>query len=631
MTIKTLFSSFCALAIAMAACPSCDAKEQGKGTSNGNSGGGVNVEKITLIPFMELNQGSSATNSHADEQGRTHLMKMYSSRYEFGEKDYAKWPFYPRIRKMANGEYILIWQQSNSAGTSNGTDVYYAVSKDLKKWTYGSYLFQKQNNYINAQGQTDTRYFTNGNALVLSNGDLLVVASFRAAKTYNIESCKKDQGIVIKRSSDNGRTWKDEQIIYNGPNWEAHLMELPNNEIHCYFSESRPWISASHSGTDLVLSKDGGKTWMPSLGSEPYRVMRRTYWNEYPVNGVPMWSYTWQMPVGVRLNNSSQMVFAMETITSRKQNGSGVSQKFNTSLVYSPVDGQWKYLTGDQAYTGESDDQAASGTAPYLVQFPSGETVLSYAQEAWPWRYSYKIGDQNAKNFSEEVIAFPDDYANWGGAEVDSPHTMIMTFRNGGTDNKSEDAFLVLNRFALNHNITATPRTITLDADNSDWAKTDEALYLGGISQAEMTLRCSQDNEYVSFLAEVSDETLSSSDYGCIMLSPKADNGKLSTSAICIKFNANGLKNKETWSNGWKSGTFDAEVRVVCDGTVGKNADKDHGYIAEIQIPKSSLGISDSGELLVNLAMFEASVTKDDSICSTSSDDTSKWIMIKGL
>ena len=68
--------------------------------------------------------------------------------------------------------------------------------------------------------------------------------------------------------------------LFKGPNWESHLIQLPNGDIHCYFAYPRPWISDANSGTALVVSKDGGKTWEPEQGEYPYFVMRSVYWAE---------------------------------------------------------------------------------------------------------------------------------------------------------------------------------------------------------------------------------------------------------------------------------------------------------------------------------------------------------------
>ena len=113
----------------------------------------------------------------------------------------------------------------------------------------------------------------------MANGELLAVASFSTVNTYSNPNYTAEQGIVVKQSQDGGYTWFGEKEIYHGPCWEPHLIELPSGEIQCFFSESRPWTSGSHSGTDMLRSIDGGETWEPALGESAYRVMRKHWWN----------------------------------------------------------------------------------------------------------------------------------------------------------------------------------------------------------------------------------------------------------------------------------------------------------------------------------------------------------------
>ena len=236
---------------------------------NGGITGGQSLKgeqkTLTFTPFMELNQTADEINSHEDDYSRSALKMMYNTLQEHGASEGYQYPRYPRIRRMSDGTYIQMWQTpaNTDLSTNNGKDVYYALSSDLKTWTTPAKLFASRS--VTTTTGSDTRHYTNGNGIVLSNGDFLAVAAFRTPKTYNYINSKSDQGLVIRRSKDCGKTWTNEQTIYNGPCWEAHLMEFESGELHCYFAESRPWISGSHSGTSLVVSNDGGNTWSPAV------------------------------------------------------------------------------------------------------------------------------------------------------------------------------------------------------------------------------------------------------------------------------------------------------------------------------------------------------------------------------
>lgn len=616
--MKKSLLSIISIAIVFVAC-SC---EKNGGPDGGGSSSGGEQKALTFTSFMELNQSVDELNSHEDDYSRSSLKMMFNTLQEHGASEGFKWPRYARIRKMSDGTYILMWQtpDSKDLSTNNGKDIFYSLSADLKNWSAPAKLFASRT--VNTTNGSDTRHYSNGNGIVLSNGDFLAVAAFRAPKTYNYINSKADQGLVIRRSKDCGKTWTNEQTIYNGPCWEAHLMEPVKDEIHCYFAESRPWISGSHSGTSLVVSQDGGSSWSPAVGNEPYRVMRKQWYSEKDNR----YFYTDQMPVGVLLNGTSQMAFAMECVASRDLSN---KQTYFISIVYSPEDGQWKHLTGENMADCARLDNFVEGGGPYLVQFPSGETVVAYSNTK-DNKMHYMMGDAKAANFAGDYISLPHK-GSWGGMEVDSPHTTIFCRTSTEASVTGSDrSTLMLARFALNHSIRAVRRTADLDADNKEWKNTDDALFLGSESPIEATLRCSQDEQNIYFLVEVRDDNLSTSDYVTIMLSPELENDRLGSKARRIKVGINGLKNTDQYSGGWISKEMGVSVKSAYDGTPGNSTDKDNGYMVEIAVPRSSVEIKD-GRLLMNFALFDMAGSFEDAVSGTAATDTKKWIAIKNL
>ena len=86
-----------------------------------------------------------------------------------------------------------------------------------------------------------------------------------------------------------------------GVNWEPFLLELPTGELHCYFTDSSRTGLEGHgtdTGTAMVVSTDGGKTWKPDFSSSPYYVLRMR-WEKNGIVG-----YNHQMPSVVRLNDN---------------------------------------------------------------------------------------------------------------------------------------------------------------------------------------------------------------------------------------------------------------------------------------------------------------------------------------
>ena len=572
--------------------------------------------RLKLTPFEELNQGDAPLNSHAGVCDRSSVKLMHST-FNLLPADTVslKWPSYPRVRVLPDGSYILFWQEGLKAGDGNGRHTRYAKSDDLVNWKHMGYLWECEN-VVNGLGNEDIRVYTNANGLVLSTGELMVCSSFRTVYTYNKPEFKSEQGLKVKFSKDGGLTWYGEQTIYHGPNWEAHLMETRDGEIQVYFSESRPWTSWSHSGTSLVYSRDGGRTWQPELGEKPLRVMRKNWWCEDLGRNL----LTDQMPVGIRLNGTDQMAFAMETVTGRVKN----KQSFSTSIVFSPEDGKWIPVEDEETsdsptYRLDNVDENGNASGPYLVQFHSGETVLLLTTRG---KIYTKVGDERAHNWSQTSPRpiFP-DWAGWPGAEMESAHTMLATTvqRPGG----GEKTIGVV-RLALNHDITATPRRVRVNGRGCEWKNTDEALFLGEFSDASATVRASQDKDNIYFLVEVSDADMATSDYVALIL---AETGSRVSDALTVNVSADGLVIAD-------KGGFEVDSIVsarMVDGTVDKNDDVDKGWAVEIAVPRSILTIKDS-VLSLNAVLHDNASGREDFLSEPMEGGlTTNWKYVKGL
>ena len=580
------------------------------------------IEVSTLTPFEQLNAGSITINSHEDEWNKSKLVMDKRSYIELGAENSVNLPTYSRICRLDDGSYILTWQ--NAVGNNgNGEDTFYATSKDLKNWTYKGYLWQSKS-VTNAKGNKDTRRFTNANIIQLSDGELLAVAAFSTVNTYGTSETnslyRPEQGLIIKKSADKGLTWYGEKEIYHGPCWEAHLMELPSGEIQCFFSESRPSVSASHSGTVMVYSNDKGTTWSPELGANAYRVMRKHWWNEYPKSqgkfGNPMYCYTYQMPVGIILNNTSQFAFAMESANARiKKDTINTSDQFSIAIAFSKPDGKWVYFEEGEVLPKSQriDSVVVRGAAPYLVQFKSGETLLAYG--GTDSKQHFKLGNATATEFGTDFNGLPEK-GSWGGLSQPYSHSVISCMRN--SRDGAENANISIARYNLNHSITATGRTVVIDGKNKEWMKTDEAIFVGSECQAQATLRCSKDSENYYFLIEILDDEISDEDRGYLMLSGSS----LGTSSRRVEFNYSGLKATKKYSSStWSNHTFTAEVKTNSTQIEG-------GYLAEIKIPRSVISPS-GGKLMVNFGIYDSKADITD--LSGNEKNISDWIDIKGL
>jgi hypothetical protein len=336
--------------------------------------------------------------------------------------------------------------------------------------------------------------------------------------------------------------------------------------------------------------------------------MRKKWWSELNQT----YFYTDQMPVGVILNGTSQMAFAMECVASRDLSN---KQTYFISVVYSPEDGQWKHLTGDEEADCDRIDNFLSGGGPYLVQFPSGETALLLTTRG---KIYTKTGDEKAHNWSATSSRpiFP-DWAGWPGAEVESAHTMLATTVQRP---KGWEKTIGVVRLALNHDIEATSRKVKVDGRNREWKDTDQALFLGEFSDAWATVRTSVDDDNVYFLVEVSDTCMTSSDYIKLML---ADPESETSDVLTVKVGADGAVSAE--AAGKKITGIKTSLRS--EGTLDSDGE-DKGWIVEIAVPREALVIRDS-QIALNAALYDASVEHEDFLSEKTS--VINWIRVKGL
>lgn len=580
--------------------------------------------KLTLTPFEKLNASADAVNSHKDDWAQSVLTLNYRSIVNVGASVLGtSSPSYSRIVKLADGSYILTAHDFYSGG--NGSTVYWATSKDLVNWTPQGKLFASRS-VVNARGQDATRLYTNGFGKVLSNGDVLMFASFRTTGTYSFWKWRDEQGIEMRRSTDNGKTWSEPYEVYRGPNWEAIMLEDSDGELELYFSESRPWISGSHSGTSMVRSTDGGKTWLPELGKEPYRVIRHTWYDAHQER----WLFTDQMPGLIILNDSKCKAGVFESAHDYPVGG---SVNFCISFAWSPEDGNWNYIEGEEkdgtgldvktAKVGPADRKIDvwNGAAPSLLQFPSGETVVSYGQDAYQW---LRVGDSQARNFGAAGKYLPAK-GSWSSILLDGTHELITHMRNS-TDSKNVGVTLC--KLALNHRIAASSHKVVIDGNNSDWVNADDALFAGSKCQAQATLRCAADADNIYFLVECRDENVSKDDYVQVFVAP-SDAAKLNAQTLRVKVGLSGMRNQGVYAGNWIEKDLGAKAVVRYDATLSDASDDDNGWLAEISVPRSSVKVVD-GKVKVNLALFDME-GGEDAIVSTGEKNPQKWITVTGL
>ena len=528
-------------------------------TDTSADSGQAQPTELQISSISEYNK-TSEKNSHSKESAYSALETNYRQTYAIDQSGTSvSTMFYPRLKKTADGKYLMFYQNSKT-----GTSVYVSQSSNLKQWGGATKLFAK----------TGSKFYATADACVLKNGDIIVVASFNG----DYDGDPKLNGLAMKRSTDNGATWSEEQVIYVGTTWEPSILQLESGEIQVYWTNTHvKGVDASHggrtddnsTGTMMIRSFDNGQTWTGDL-SVAYG--GQIVAQQLTKKGSDGNYYSGQMPVAVQLNDGN-IALALEA---RLPTSSG-SNTYNVSFAYSPGENSWQDALGEdqEGPSTLKKNMFTKMAGPYLRQFVSGETLLSYH---WGNKWYVKLGNSTATSFYDSYEAFADTKINmWGSLEITDSHVVTGVVPADG------NALLHVGNMYLNHTVAANSASITLDGSNDDWTNVDEAFFVGSNSQAQTAIRTAQDDENMYFYAEVLDYYVSDKDRVSFVLS----NG-VNQKYYNISVYANGeISAVDSDSKEVETGV---EAKVLVDGTVDVYDDKDKGYVIELKVSKTLVG-----------------------------------------
>lgn len=513
--------------------------------------------------FYELNKQNNTELSHKGDSAYANLELDYRSIGKLTLRE-LKTPtvYYPRLKLMADGNYIMFYQYGE-----HGDTVYYITSSDLVKWSAPTELFIHEE-------KDDIKYAT-CDAVVLDNGEILAVCSYRQGSTYDVNPHLN--GIVMKKSADNGKTWSEQKKIYVGTTWEPYPMQLSTGEVQVYFTNTTCYyktaVADASTGTAMVRSTDRGATWTGDL-SVPYSAQIVSQTPTRVSAGQQL--YSDQMPVGIELLGSHKIMLALETRLDKSGN-------YRISLSYSGDN--WKTpIAADQQGPAEKQSKAWTGAAPYLRQFISGEVVCGYTRSN---DLAYRMIDSDGKKFSsDEYKPFEGISSSyWGSLELIDTHTMVGV---GETFNKVT--------------VTRTENTINygkLNLNHTVKANSDDAVFVGSISQAQASLRVSKQGQNLTFTVDRLDYFLDEkNDTVMLYLADKKDAGYYRVTVGCTGVTAFDRFDGKKFTSLDKTGvTFTKKL----NGTVGYDDDTDVGYTIEVIVDTNTIDAMDDICFAVNL------------------------------
>lgn len=557
---------------------------------------------VTVTSIQQLNNGYEDLDSHKGYELQSLLEPVAGYQLSLG-KDILGIdnPVYARIKKCADGSFLLMYQNGQI-----GSHIYAVKSQDLLNWDAPQTLFEPV--AVTTPGGDDIRRFSSADAVVLSNGDILAVTSYRANKGYRYyPECN---GVMIRRSVDNGYTWSDQQVIYQGTNWEPYILELPNGRLQCYFTDAEP--NLKNSGTSLVYSDDKGVTWFPTGVEQRNRVIRQY---KYMNQGVKI--FTDQMPCVRMLNDGHTLLGFMEA---RHESGNTVNgeSSYWMNLVYAKDD--WTVLAEDQEGPSDRQSNLFEGAAGYVGQFRSGEILISCNINGF---FSMKLGTSDGRKFygtswSKDWYQPFGGKGFWGSTEIIGTHEVLaaMHCTSAGT--------IQLGKFYLNHKIDAPRQAIKVDGSSQEW-ESDQALFLGSASKEVSTaIRAANDGDNLYILVDRSDKYLNVGDDLIVYITE--DNAETIEGAVRILIPLGGTPSFGKNEGGWK----DVDIPgIQCVTTViGTPSDgrSDSGYVTEMSIPLSLFSKKGTDGMLIDVVVVDG--TTQDTFTGANANSTARWMPV---
>ncbi|QMU31231.1 sialidase family protein [Adhaeribacter radiodurans] len=264
--------------------------------------------------------------------------------------------------------------------------------------------------------------FSNPEIFVARNGDVLLAYTGRGRPDDNAHA-----NIQVRISKDRGWTFGTPVIINTGRAWEPALIQLPSGEIDLLYSSEANWWPSSNPQQEirLVTSSDNGLTWGAS---------RSVAYTSGARDG---------MAVPLVLKDNKGIVFPIESVNNSK----------SPWVVWSSVEANFNYASAGTTQNNRrwlATTENIWGGAPFIIQLPTGETILS-CQDAGgrsissDWKKNTMLvlaGNSIAQNFTNITYPWPNLPPNEGAyysslfLRDDSTLVLVTTrnFANGHSE-----------------------------------------------------------------------------------------------------------------------------------------------------------------------------------------------------
>jgi hypothetical protein len=264
--------------------------------------------------------------------------------------------------------------------------------------------------------------FQNPEIVVLANGWILLSYVGRGKPDDNAHD-----NVQVTISRDRGHTWGASKIVAPGRSWEPGMVQLPDGTIDLFYSSEAAWFPGSDVQQEILLStsSDNGLSW-----TAPKRV------SYSPGNRDGM-------AVPLVLQDHKGIVFSIESVGNNK----------SPWIVWSSLKANFDYpvyATTQNSRRWAADAANFFGGAPFLIQLPTGETVLSVQYRGGraigpDWKkgtVAVFIGNAMATKFTHGTYPWPnlpiDEGAYFNSLFLKDDSTLVLVTTRNFPDGHSE-------------------------------------------------------------------------------------------------------------------------------------------------------------------------------------------------
>jgi hypothetical protein len=323
---------------------------------------------------------------------------------------------YPRVHKVGGDTMLFTYHY----GDMNN----YWDNIAIRRSTDGGNTWSVHETLM-ADNNPDYYGFSNPDIARLNNGWVILTYTGRGKPDDNAHS-----NIQVRISKDRGWTFEAPIIAATGRSWEPAIIQLPDGEIQLFYSSEARWWSgpgstAAQQEILMVKSDDNCITW-----SQPKEVAYTPGMRD-------------GMAVPLVLKDNKGIVFPIESVNNSKSpwiTWSSLSAKFNYRTPGNTLNARRWLATSLNVWGG----------APYIIQLPSGETILS-VQDAGgrtigsDWKKNTMLvmsGNTIAKNFTNVSYPWPNlpgtEGAYYSAMMLKNDSTLVMVSSRNFSDGHSE-------------------------------------------------------------------------------------------------------------------------------------------------------------------------------------------------